>query len=256
MRHRHVIILALACAAPGLAFAGDHWSANVNWASNYESRGFNMSIDPATGDSESALQGGVDYNNNGWFVGTFVSTVNDKYILGSDIEWDTWAGYAGETEGGLRYTASVNYYKYPGSDYGDVHHTDYSYGEVIVGAGMGPVDVSYAVTYTKDYFGYNTASLEPANYMLTGHNQHTRGSGYLSVDTNFPVGDNFTLGIHAGHEFVRHMNQWSFSDAKVSLSTRIKQIDIALAYARAWNSHGNYGNDIDGEAILTVGHTF
>ena len=62
MKYRVCVLFAgLALAVPGLACADDGWSGNAAVTSSYISRGFDQSWhDPA-------LQGGIDYNRNGWF---------------------------------------------------------------------------------------------------------------------------------------------------------------------------------------------
>lgn len=259
MRLRYAYVLAAMLASP-MAIAADNWSATLNWTSAYIARGFIMtsnSYNETTGDYDkvdAALQGGIDYFNNGWFVGTWMSTVSDQYITDGKVEWDGWAGYANETDSGLRYTANVNYYTYPSANYGDSDNTRFDYGEVIVGLGMGWVDASYAVTYTKDYFGYNDSTY--GWLYEDDKSRHTRGSGYFSVDSSIPLSDSFALALHAGYQHVHNMSRLSYSDALVALETSVEGLDISLAYARAWNSHGAYTNDIQGQAVLTVGHTF
>lgn len=258
MTHRHSWIIAVALLAPGIACASDGWSANADLTSRYVSRGFVQSW------NDPALQGGVDYARDGWFAGTWASTVSNYFIEDATVEWDTYAGYGGE-QNGLRYQAGVYYYMYPGAK-ASATDTRYDYGEVIVGAGMGPVNVSYATTYTHDYFGYNSATLG------VGHNLHSRGSGYLSVDSKFPLGKRITLGLHYGHQSVRHFSDYNWSDAKVSLATTLHDFDFTLAWTRAWNSHGVYdgyttgvpdgsgrlhvSNPIASLVTLTVGHSF
>jgi uncharacterized protein (TIGR02001 family) len=259
MKYRVCVLFAgLALAVPGLACADDGWSGNAAVTSSYVSRGFDQSWhDPA-------LQGGIDYNRNGWFASTWASTVSNYFIEDATVEWDTSAGYAGE-HAGLRYRAGLYYYMYPGAKM-SATGTRYNYGEVIVGAGMGPVDISWAATYTPDYFGDNSTTLG------IGHDRNSRGSGYLSVDGNFPLGKQFTLGLHYGHQSVRHFSTYNWTDAKVSLGTSLHGFDFTLAWTRGWNAHGVYAgyttgvpdgsgrvhvsDPIASRVALTVAHSF
>ncbi|SBV35181.1 conserved exported hypothetical protein [uncultured Stenotrophomonas sp.] len=222
------VALALALAAPGTVHAADGWSGDLALTSRYVSRGFVQSWD------KPAVQGGVQYDRRGFFLGTWASTVSKYFIEDAKVEWDLYAGYAGEA-GSLRYTGSLNYYQYPGAEM-SATGTRYDYGEVIIGAGTGPVDVSYAVTFTRDYFGYNSATLG------TGVDKHSRGSGYLSVDAAFPLGEQFSLGLHAGKQSVRNFNEANWKDAKVSLDTTLAGFGWSLAWTRGWDKHGYYRN--------------
>ena len=221
-----IVALALALAAPGTVHAADGWSGNLALTSRYVSRGFVQSWD------KPALQGGLQYDRGGLFVGTWASTVSKYFIEDGKVEWDLYAGYGGQA-GKLRYTGSINYYQYPGAEM-SATGTSYDYGEVILGAGAGPVDVSYAVTFTRDYFGDNSATLG------TGIDQHSRGSGYLSVDAAFPLGQRLSLGLHAGKQSVRNFSEADWKDAKVSLDTSLGGFDWSLAWTRAWDKHGYY----------------
>ena len=252
--------LAVACAlaGPGLAHADDGWSGDVALASRYVSRGFVQSW------NRPALQAGAEYHRGGVFLGTWASTVSRYFIEDAKLEWDLYAGYAGEAHG-LRYTGSINYYRYPGAEM-SATHTKYDYGEVIVGAGAGPVDVSYALTYTRDYFGYNSRTLG------SGVGRHSRGSGYLAVDAAFPLAGPLSLGLHAGHQRVRHFSAASWDDAKVSLDTTAAGFGWSLAWTRAWDKHGYYqayttgvpdhagrlrvSNPIESRVTLTVDRAF
>ena len=84
------------------------YSANVTFASQYISRGFQQTW------GKPALQIGFDYANpNGLFVGTWASNVSSNYLRDASVEWDFYAGYL---------KPSINsqleclfYYYYPGA---------------------------------------------------------------------------------------------------------------------------------------------
>jgi uncharacterized protein (TIGR02001 family) len=112
--------------------------------------------------------------------------------------------------------------------------TRYDYGEAMVKIGMGGIDLAYAVTVTPDYFGFNS------NTLGQGAGLRSRGSGYLSLDGSFPLNERLTLGLHWGHQSVRHFSRYNWSDIEVSLATQRLGMDVSLAYTRAWNAHGVY----------------
>ncbi|MDR2195403.1 MAG: TorF family putative porin [Gallionellaceae bacterium] len=212
---------------PMAASADSGWSGNISVVSTYVSRGFNQTW------SKPALQAGVEYNHDdGWFVGTWGSNVSPYFIEGGSLEWDTYAGYRGQHEK-LAYEAGLYYYRYPGARI-NATGTRYDYGEAIVKVGLYGVDVSYALTVTPDYFGFNSDTLGQ------GRDQHSRGSGYLSVDGSVPLGEDFSLGLHYGHQSVRHFSDYNWSDGKLSLDTAWHGFDVSLAYTRAWDKQGAY----------------
>ncbi|WP_338759779.1 TorF family putative porin [Massilia sp. METH4] len=180
-------------------------TANVALTSQYVSRGFRQTW------GKPAVQGGIDYAlPGGWSAGTWMSSVSDKFIEGGSIEWDLYAGYAG-ARGDLNYGVQVYYYLYPGAKL-QYAGTSYDYGEVAVSLGYKWFSAKYWLTWTPDYFGYNSRSL------LAGDGLHSRGSGYAEVNGTFDLGNGASLQLHFGHERVRNFAAYSFRDARVALS--------------------------------------
>ena len=256
---RSVGVLILGAALPGMARADSGWSATVGVVSDYVSRGFDQSW------GHPAVQAGVEYRHAaGWFAGTWVSTISPRFIEGGSWEWDGYGGYGGQLKA-IRYQAGLYYYHYPGARM-SATHTRYDYGETMFKIGTGGLDLSYAVTVTPDYFGDNSATLGQ------GQGLHSRGSGYLSLDGSFPLSSSYTLGLHYGYQSVRHFSHYNWSDAKVSVQTQLYGLDVALAYTRAWSSHGVYrhyttgvpdnaghmhvSNPTAGRLVLSISRTF
>ncbi|MEG1329131.1 MAG: TorF family putative porin, partial [Janthinobacterium sp.] len=74
------------------------FSANASLTSQYISRGFRQTW------GKPALQAGADYAHpSGWSLGTWASTVSDRYIEDATVEWDVYGGYGG-TVGELGYS--------------------------------------------------------------------------------------------------------------------------------------------------------
>ena len=217
-------VTAPVAAAP----AASPFTANVTLASQYVSRGFRQ------GWGKPAIQGGVDYAHpSGWSVGTWMSSVSDKFIEGGSLEWDIYGGYSGAV-GDVTYGLQLYYYLYPGAklQYAQVK---YDYGEVAASLTYKWLTIKYWLTYTPDYFGYNSSSL------LLGKDQHSRGSGYADINGNFDLGQGTSLLLHFGHERVRNFSDYSFRDARIALT---KTFDagwsLTGAVTRGWNSSGVY----------------
>ena len=146
------------------------FSANLTLASQYVSRGFQQTW------GKPAIQGGIDYNHdNGFYAGTWASTVSDHFIRDASVEWDVYTGYS-RSFGDLTLGTKVAYYYYPGAKTtAETGNTRFDYGEIIPEISYGPLSVKYSITYTQDYFGNNSDTLG------IGTNKHSRGSGYLDV---------------------------------------------------------------------------
>lgn len=92
-------------AAPAGPFAPENFSGNVALTSDYRFRGISNSNGPA-------VQGGVDWAWNGFFVGAWGSNTE---FSDANIEMDFYAGY-GWSWMGLDLTLQGIYYTFPGED--------------------------------------------------------------------------------------------------------------------------------------------
>lgn len=204
------------------AAATSPWSANMTLTSQYVSRGFRQTW------GKPAVQGGVDYSHpSGFSAGTWMSSVSDKFIEGGTVEWDLYAGYTGSV-GDFIYAGQVYYYLYPGAKL-QYAQTKYNYGEAVASLTYKWFNVKYWLTYTPDYFGYNSASL------LSGNDLHSRGSGYLDINGTFDLGHGVTLLLHYGQERVRNFAAYSFRDVRVALSKAFEGgWTVTGAYTRGW----------------------
>jgi uncharacterized protein (TIGR02001 family) len=209
--HIRFILPALLLAGAGAqaqttdAPAAPALTANVALTSQYVSRGFRQTW------GQPAIQGGIDWSHpSGWSAGTWMSSVSDKFIEGGTIEWDLYGGYAGAV-GDVSYGAQVYYYRYPGAKL-QATHTSYDYGEIVASLGYKWLSAKYWLTYTPDYFGFNSSSLG------IGAGLHSRGSGYAEVNGTFDVAEGTQLLVHYGQERVRNFAAYSFRDARIALS--------------------------------------
>lgn len=120
-------------------------TGNVGVMSQYLFRG----IEQGPG---AAGYGGLDYGfDSGFYVGTWAATVGFASASGSSSEVDIYAGYAGESAGGLGYDVGVLYYWYPEEDEaGSATPTNNTF-EIYGSLGFGPVGLS-AYYAPSDYF--------------------------------------------------------------------------------------------------------
>ena len=230
-----------ATVAPAEAAATAPLSANLTLTSQYVSRGFRQTW------GKPAVQGGIDYAHpSGFSAGTWMSSISDKFIEGGTVEWDLYAGYTG-TVGDFTYAGQVYYYLYPGAKL-QYAQTRYNYGEAVASLTWKWFNVKYWLTYTPDYFGYNSASL------MAGNNLHSRGSGYLDVNGTFDLGHGVSLLLHYGQERVRNFAAYNFRDVRVALSKALEGgWTVTGAYTRGWGRTDVYDLYTTG-ALDSSGH--
>ncbi|CAJ0690157.1 MULTISPECIES: TorF family putative porin [Ralstonia] len=246
MRWRKVATMlggAAACAAALPALADDvpagedkRWSANASVVSQYVSRGLRQTW------GKPALQAGVDYTApSGFYAGAWGSQVSDHVIAGAHAEIDTYLGYATTVAHGVELTTGLYRYWYPGARYdkavGGGPGTGYDYTEWMVGAGWRGVSVK-VWTSLSNYFGFD------GNSLADGIDRGSRGSTYAEANWAVPLPNDFTLGLHIGHEHVRNHSAFSFTDYRIELSRPINKfltLSAALtgadasAYARQFS---------------------
>ncbi|MBF6989176.1 MULTISPECIES: TorF family putative porin [Cupriavidus] len=205
----------LACgagAAPGV-FAQEEpkppasphtFSANVALMSNYVFRGITYTQD------RPALQGGFDYaHDSGLYAGVWATNVSSKAINGASLEMDLYGGFT-KSFGDWRFDVGLLQFYYPenpklpGSD--EKYNTLELYGAV----GWKFVTLKYSSTLT-DFFGFNSASM--------GTNQgSSHGSGYLELNADVPLPEDFVLGLHVGRQWVRNYGAFNYTDWRAVVS--------------------------------------
>ncbi|MCH7332159.1 TorF family putative porin [Acinetobacter modestus] len=234
------------------------YSANITAASQYISRGFQQTW------GKPALQGGLDYNHaNGFYAGTWVSTLSDHFIRDASVEWDVYTGYS-RTIGDFTVSTKVAYYYYPGAKTtADTGNTRFDYGEIIPEISYGPLSVKYAITYTQDYFGNNSDTLG------IGNNKHSRGSGYLDVNWHQPITQGWSVDAHYGNQRIKNFSAASFQDASFAVNKELPyNLSSSLTYSKAWDKDGFYqqysngnpnakvSNPIDSTVTLSLSKSF
>ena len=206
--------LALAAAGiaastlPTFALADDAPAAspityNIGVVSDYRYRGISQTkLKPA-------LQGGVDYANGPFYVGTWLSTISwvkDSMVAynragaaaaaasetsftgvdekGAPLEWDLYGGTKGDIiKDTLSYDVGVLAYVYLGQKFHDIGLSNPDTGEVYG-----------ALTY-----GVFTAKVSISATPLFGVPK-SKGSQYYDLSANFDVGSGFTLTPDVGYQ--------------------------------------------------------
>lgn len=202
--------IAVAAAAMGVstsAMAGA--SANVGLTTDYVWRGWTQN------DNNPSLSGGLDYDMNGFYVGTWAANVSND---GDDVEVDFYGGYAGEA-GDFGYDIGVIAYMYPGA-------TDLDFTEFYVNGSYKMIGFGLASTVSADnsaaegdlysYISYEE-EMGPFGYSTTIGN-----TSYDAAGTDDVLHVNMTLGYsipdNAGDLALAYDKPDDGSDSVVSLS--------------------------------------
>jgi len=120
-------------------------------------------------------------------------------------ESDVYAGYRGNA-GPLAYSALLHYYSYP--DLGATRLTGrYDHGELSAGLRWNAVYAHYDYVYTSDYLGIPDA----------------RGTSYLDVGANQPIGRATFLNLNAGDGRVAGARNalWDWRDLRAGFSRKL-----------------------------------
>ena len=189
-------VLVAAGSLPTFALAEDAPAAspityNIGVVSDYRYRGLSQTK------MKPALQGGIDYANGPFYVGTWASTiqwVKDSMVSynranagtpgfqpvdekGAPVEWDLYGGTKGDIiKDTLSYDVGVLAYVYLGQKFHQIGLADPDTGEVYG-----------ALTY-----GIFTAKVSVSATNLFGVPK-SKGSQYYDLSANFDLGTGFTL---------------------------------------------------------------
>jgi uncharacterized protein (TIGR02001 family) len=179
-----LLAIALASAA-GSAIAQGDLSANIAATNDYVWRGVSQT------DNDFAIQGGLDYTNGGFYVGTWASNVD--FGSDADIEVDVYGGFRGALTESLSFDVGVIGYVYPGED-------DLDFLEVKAGLGYTVDALSAGVTAYYDPDNKNTYVEGTGTYAFTEKFKGLASVGNYSFDgggdyTNWSLGATYSFDL-------------------------------------------------------------
>lgn len=230
---KSLVALAAVVAAgvlPSVAHAD--LAFNVGATTDYRYRGISQTrLKPA-------LQGGIDYSNGGFYLGTWASTIKWVKDGGGDanVEIDVYGGYKGEIVKDLAYDVGVLTYVYPSNKLPVSANTTEVYGALT----YGPVTAKYSHS-TTNLFGFSDS----------------KNSGYLDLSATFDV-SGFSVTPHIGRQTVKNNSGASYTDASVTVSKDIGNGVVLSATVVDTNTAayiGGNGKDL-GKAGLVLGAKF
>ena len=231
---------AMASVLAGLAFASTAHAGttgSVTVTSDYIFRGTTQT------NQEPALQGGVEYAaESGAYIGGWGSNVSwlsdlstPAAPISSSLEIDVYGGYRGKFNDTVSYDVGALYYWYPGdfpSGFNSADTLEVYAGITVAASEKITLGAKYSVAAT-DLFGYADSS----------------GSGYLDLSANFVVAEGWTLGAHAGKQWIEGSGNGAFeyADWKLGVTKAFSNgFSVGLAYTGTdaddtlyVNPHGN-----------------
>ena len=190
-------------------------SGSLGLSSDYRFRGISQTWRGAV------VQGGVELAlPQGWYLGTWLSNVSsNSYPQGQSLEHDLYAGWRGDVLTDWKLDAGLLHYRYPGArlNAADGSAQRFDTTEAYLGATHGGFNVKWSVAMTP-YFGLRESTTASAFATALTPAGSSRGSQYLDLNYQYPLGDWATLGLHAGYTHVRNYSEVSYADWRVSLA--------------------------------------
>jgi uncharacterized protein (TIGR02001 family) len=170
--------------------AGGSFTSNVGLYSNYVFRGISYT------DNRPAVQGGFDYTNGGWYVGTYATNVNRNALLDLkqpnnptansrlSMEWDVYGGYNFAPSEGWTVSAGLYNFAYPGA------------------GNLNTLEANIGLTWKFLQLRYNHALSD--YFSIPGSN----GTRYLEANVNFPLAGGWSISGHIGHQTVKGLQNY------------------------------------------------
>ncbi|HSD15697.1 MAG TPA: TorF family putative porin [Thermomonas sp.] len=219
---RSVRRAAMASVLAGLAFASTAHAGTtgtVSLTSDYIFRGTTQT------NQEPALQGGVEYAaESGLYIGTWGSNVSwlsdlstPAAPISSSLELDVYGGYRGKFNDTVSYDVGALYYWYPGDFPSGFNSADTLevYGGITVAASEKVTLGAKVSVATTDLFGYTDST----------------GSAYLDLSANFVVAEGWTIGAHAGKQWIDGNAAFEYADWKLGVTKAFASgFSVGLAY--------------------------
>lgn len=211
MKASKTVFVAITLLASGLVQAG--WSANLGYASEYHFRGLLQ--------KNSSASGGVDYEQGGFYAGTWAADVGDG------LEVDLYFGYGGEIEE-FGYSIGYTGYFYTGDTFDD------TYQEINLGGSYGILSVEVAI---------GEHDLDPLIDGTSGTQDYTYYA--ISLENN---------GFYG--KFGGFAQDFEGEYLEIGYGTTIADIDVGVALILANDDlYGTPGDDEE-SLIFTLGKSF
>lgn len=174
---------ALADAANDPVFAD---TGNVALTSDYMFRGLTQTW------GRPAVQGGADLTAGGFHAGFWGSSISERSYPGGALELDLYADYGRSITPDWSWRVGLYGYVYPGANLDRAR-------PALPPRSLNTLEANAALSWRwltlkysralTDYFGVDVEQ---------GYDGDSKGTGYLQLDATVPLGDAWSLALHAG----------------------------------------------------------
>ncbi len=199
-------------------------TGNVTLVSNYIWRGITQTFD------KPALQAGGELEHrSGLYLGAWASNVSEKWVPGSNLETDIYAGYRASI-GDVNADLGLVYVYYPGGNYskalgGNVFASSSpNTAEASLGLTYKILSVKYGRTLTP-FYGWAVNNSAPGVFSsvdsTAGVNGSTRGSQYGEVSLKQDLDDGWGISGLAGHQWIANSTHLDWSYFRLGISKSI-----------------------------------
>ncbi|MEW5838725.1 MAG: TorF family putative porin [Pseudomonadota bacterium] len=227
-------------AAPAYTLTG-----NMSLTTDYVWRGVSQT------QNKPAVQGGVDFGANGFYLGMWASNVawvNDGgYKDNSSLELDFYGGYKGTFADDFGYDLGLITYYYPGDSVDGATTPDTT--EIYAGLSWKTLSLKYYYAVSDHFMGWTTTD-----------GGKTDGSYYLDLTGTYDLGDGWGVLGHLGYQDVKHNSPASYTDWKLGVSKDVGFGVFSLAYTDTDADSVAYtwaGKEVaDAKAVLTFSKSF
>lgn len=180
-------------------------TANVSLVSDYRFRGISQSFE------RPAIQGGFDWSHaSGLYLGNWNSSISgNQYPNGASIEMDFYGGYKFPITPQLTADVGGILYYYPGAFYDGFAPSKPRFTNFEVYGGVTWTAFSAKLyVATTDFFGLDE--------QVGGRG--SAGSAYLDLNYSLEIAPKTTLGLHLGHQKVRHYDALDYTDYRIGVT--------------------------------------
>ena len=226
---KQALIAAAAAAVLGSALPAVSYADvafNVGAVTDYRYRGISQTrVKPA-------LQGGIDYSNGGFYLGTWASTIKWIKDFGgdSDVEIDVYGGYKGSLTKDVSYDVGVLTYIYPSNKLDPSANTTEIYGALT----YGPATLKYSHAVTDTF-----ANLDSKN------------SFYVDLSATFDLGGGLLLTPHVGYQKIKgpFSDPGSDTDSALTLSKDFSGLVVSGAIVGTDADKSFYSSPVNGKKL-------
>ncbi len=212
-------------AVPRVAMAD--LAFNVGAVTDYRYRGISQTrLKPA-------LQGGIDFSSNGFYLGTWLSTIKWVKDFGGDanVEIDLYGGYKGDiVKDSLSYDVGVLTYQYPSNKLKPSANTTEIYGALT----FGPATIKYSHS-VSDTFG----------------NANSKNSYYLDGSATFDLGSGLSLTPHIGYQKIKgtYAGPGTYTDYALTLAKDFSGLVVSAALIGTDADKSFYSSPVNGKEL-------